>query len=241
MTYTKFICDRNDTDSRGNVIFYVEGVPATGDDVIATVTLTPHNDISVICHKKGYATDGRVNTLVEKIAHTKMADIIIARREQAYKARPLSGSGRRVLKKVQQILRDNGYVSANLFSSLSAVLRDTDWDRTGDISPAAAESRSLRETARRYEDETGRLWGDTERRMAQICEFYEHTFSWDEDGSIHIADSLSPDTNTFCYRNAKEMVDEWEASCRQTNRDYRENGQKAPFPWCMDKTEADHG
>ena len=74
--YTFFECVYSDKDERGNLTFYVDGYPdhENGEGtVIATVTVTPHNDIYVDWHHNGYRMNDNV---LELINNDIIGDII---------------------------------------------------------------------------------------------------------------------------------------------------------------------
>lgn len=86
------------------------------------------------------------------------------------------------------------------------------------------------ETVRKYELETGKQWTESEEHMAEICYFYEYAFVWNEKGNITVISNLNKET--YKYDSAADMVKDWVFLCKETNKDYIENGMNAPFKWC---------
>lgn len=79
--YTYFECVHSDTDERGNLTFYIDGYPNNEKEegtVIATVTVTPHDDIYVDWHHNGYRMNDSVLGLINDIKNI-IQDIIDVR------------------------------------------------------------------------------------------------------------------------------------------------------------------
>lgn len=89
--YTYFECVHSDTDERGNLTFYIDGYPNNEEGagmVIATVTVTPHNDIYVDWHHNGYRMNDNVLGLINNdIIGSVIQDIIDIRNGHAISIR----------------------------------------------------------------------------------------------------------------------------------------------------------
>ena len=82
-----------------------------------------------------------------------------------------------------------------------------------------------------YEKETGKQWTETEEHMAEICSFFDYGFAWNEKGNITLNSTLDEETS-YKYDSAVDMVNDWIFLCKESNKDYIENGMDAPFKWC---------
>ena len=94
--------------------------------------------------------------------------------------------------------------------------------------------------ARKYEEDTGRQWTETENRMAAVCEYAGYVYGWDRNGGIVISGPgdyaglvfTGQDTcGHMEYESAAEMLEDWAEEIRQANRTAAKNGVAVPFPW----------
>lgn len=70
---------------------------------------------------------------------------------------------------------------------------------------------------------------ELEKRMMEICCFYDYDIICRNDEEIIITDVCNE--NVFKYNSAEELVKDWEDICRISNDDYILNGLEKPFKW----------
>ena len=68
--YVSFEQTHVDADDSSNIVYYIDGFPADESaegTVIATITLTPHNDIVIDWHHNGYRLNQSVLELIDAV------------------------------------------------------------------------------------------------------------------------------------------------------------------------------
>jgi hypothetical protein len=100
-----------------------------------------------------------------------------------------------------------------------------------------------------YIKDTGKQWTETEMHMAAICYIYSYSLDWNKDGNIVITNNIFEGEDRYnpChfigksfddglhkhyeYKDAQEMVDSWEETCKKTNEDDLRNNCRKTFYW----------
>lgn len=70
---------------------------------------------------------------------------------------------------------------------------------------------------------------ELEKRMMEICSFYDYDINRSNGGEITISDFFGE--NLYKYDSAEELIKDWEYTCKTINDDYIKNGLEKPFKW----------
>lgn len=110
----------------------------------------------------------------------------------------------------------------------------------------------LIELINEYQERTGKTWGIAEQRMKKICDTFDYTFTFNEQGNICVnmmgisevynGKSIYEffgknfhDKEQFIdhreYTDAQEMVNDWTGECKRLNEQYLSKGNDKAFDW----------